>query len=376
MTNRINWVDSNIEGIINCNTKSELFINADERFTFLACCNELKCYLKDPDNHICRLPIYLDATCNGLQHLSAMIKDYELGSKVNLLASSVDDKPSDLYSLMIDPIKTGIEELVAKNTDFSRLLNLNINRSLVKRSLMTISYGVTKKGVFDKLMDEHFIYSHKAGKINFYKSVDQSVSTNVFTSSDIYQLGCVIYDSLYKVHPNLVGLVKYFNKIVELFNDLNLPVFWSPPSGLRVGQKYIKFVTSSITTKILGKTKKINLNVPDKNVLNKRKQVNAFVPNFIHSMDASYLAMIVNQIYKYYPTISILNVHDCFGTTADNVKIIRYLVISTFIDIYSDSNFLDDFHNNIINYLTTHVDGVVVDNYKVIKEYGDDDYKK
>ena len=305
-----------------------------------------------------------------------MIKDYELGSKVNLLASSVDDKPSDLYSLMIDPIKTGIEELVAKNTDFSRLLNLNINRSLVKRSLMTISYGVTKKGVFDKLMDEHFIYSHKAGKINFYKSVDQSVSTNVFTSSDIYQLGCVIYDSLYKVHPNLVGLVKYFNKIVELFNDLNLPVFWSPPSGLRVGQKYIKFVTSSITTKILGKTKKINLNVPDKNVLNKRKQVNAFVPNFIHSMDASYLAMIVNQIYKYYPTISILNVHDCFGTTADNVKIIRYLVISTFIDIYSDSNFLDDFHNNIINYLTTHVDGVVVDNYKVIKEYGDDDYKK
>lgn len=34
-----------------------------------------------------RLPVYLDATCSGLQHISAIIKDLTLARNVNLVNS-------------------------------------------------------------------------------------------------------------------------------------------------------------------------------------------------------------------------------------------------------------------------------------------------
>ncbi|KAI9494216.1 hypothetical protein BDB00DRAFT_762250, partial [Zychaea mexicana] len=55
---------------------------ADESMLFLACCFELQGYNKDPLSFISRLPIYLDATYNSVQHLAAMISDFDLASKV------------------------------------------------------------------------------------------------------------------------------------------------------------------------------------------------------------------------------------------------------------------------------------------------------
>ncbi|KAI9471778.1 hypothetical protein BDB00DRAFT_776701, partial [Zychaea mexicana] len=55
---------------------------ADESMLFLAFCFELQGYNKDPLSFISRLPIYLDATYNGVQHLAAMISDFDLASKV------------------------------------------------------------------------------------------------------------------------------------------------------------------------------------------------------------------------------------------------------------------------------------------------------
>jgi DNA-directed RNA polymerase len=55
------------------------------------------------------MPIYLDATCSGIQHLSSLIKDLESGSKVNLLTQSKKDKVGDIYSELLEPINLAIK---------------------------------------------------------------------------------------------------------------------------------------------------------------------------------------------------------------------------------------------------------------------------
>jgi len=51
---------------------------------FLTCCIELKNYDLNKNNFISRLPIYLYATCSGLQHLSTIINDTNLAKHVNI----------------------------------------------------------------------------------------------------------------------------------------------------------------------------------------------------------------------------------------------------------------------------------------------------
>ena len=39
---------------------------------------------RDP-NYIIKTPVFLDATCSGIQHLAALLRDLELGTIVNLI---------------------------------------------------------------------------------------------------------------------------------------------------------------------------------------------------------------------------------------------------------------------------------------------------
>jgi DNA-directed RNA polymerase len=58
------------------------------------------------------LPILLYGTYNRLQHLSAIANDINLAEKVNICKSLDVDKPNDLYSELVNPIKENIINLV------------------------------------------------------------------------------------------------------------------------------------------------------------------------------------------------------------------------------------------------------------------------
>ena len=80
-------------------------MEAKEKFLFLAAALELKGYYDNPKTFISRLPIYLDATCSGLQHLASMTNDLNLAKYVNILESSQDQDPKDVYALMVYKLK-------------------------------------------------------------------------------------------------------------------------------------------------------------------------------------------------------------------------------------------------------------------------------
>ena len=109
-SNRIQWVDNNQDNIINMNI--DFILKASEPFIFIAFCFKYREYLKDPNNFLSTLPIMLDASCNGLQHLAAMVGESSIAKNVNLFESSVNDKPMDFYQFSLELINKNYMNLV------------------------------------------------------------------------------------------------------------------------------------------------------------------------------------------------------------------------------------------------------------------------
>jgi len=367
--NRLKWVNTHLDEII-ASPENDLWLKADEPLIFLACALELKGYLNNPKEFISRLPILLDATCNGLQHLSGMTSDIHLAQRVNITETTIYDNPRDIYSELIPSIQNKIELLIKKDNSYLNLKYLNITRKLVKRGIMTITYGVTKRGILDQLLSEHFYISGLVDNHYVYKAKEEDKLGDVgLTIKDLDGLSGIIYNALFESHEVLNKFVIYFDSIVDMMNKLDLPIQWITPSGLKLTQRYTRFTTYDITTAIRGlKPKKTILRKPliskkGKYVINTQKQMNAFMPNFIHSFDAAHIVLLTTKISKSY-NFNIVTIHDCFGTNANYAELLSEIIKETFIAMYIDKQCIDDFHKHILNCinLSYRIDnGVVMD---------------
>jgi DNA-directed RNA polymerase len=216
---------------------------------------------------------------------------------------------------------------------------------------MTISYGVTVRGISEQLVGESFTKVLVNNRY-FYIANDITLGEVLLTRKDIYKLSYIIYNSLFTSHPILTEVVEYFNNMINMLNRLNLPMSWSTPSGMIIKQKYIKFTTYDLTNSIMGKRCKITLRKPLElngvKLINHSKQINGFTPNFIHSLDASNIAILADKICKS-GDFDILTIHDCFGTIANKVDTLSHLVKESFISIYGDDKFINKFHDNVMN---------------------------
>ena len=93
------------------------------------------------------------------------------------------------------------------------------------------------------------------------------------------------------------------------------------------------------------------LNIVNKEKVNRIKQMNAFMPNLIHSLDAASLALFVDLFFKHL-NIEVKNfysIHDCFGVTANNVDKLISLLKSVYIYIYSNDSYLIKLDSEIIS---------------------------
>ena len=371
---KLNWIDSHLSEIINIENGFWLK-NAKDVLLALAVSIELKNYYNNPSGYLSRLPVFIDATCNGLQHLSAMVNEVSLAKRVNIYKSTDMDIPEDVYSIMVDTINTNIQKSITKNSSYSNLDKIFINRSLIKRSIMTIAYGVTREGIKNQLIDDFFVLTdHKINSSRQFTLDKEYIKSDIqylvyFSIKDITELANIIHKVLYNEHTNLRIYVDYLYSMNRFLHklDLKLGVVWKTPSGLIVEQKYVKKITNTIKTNILKRTKSINISKPS-SVVNLRKQNLGIVPNLVHSMDASNISLFINNLLEKNKKLDISTVHDCFASQANNIELISYEVKYAFWQIYKDQDYINEFHNFTLKHLSEL--GIEVDKSKTFIEIG------
>jgi DNA-directed RNA polymerase len=109
-------------------------------------------HLKNKDT-VLNTPILFDASCSGIQHIASLTLEKELASNVNVYSDSLNPKedfPQDFYSYALEKIRIKLRE-----SDILEIRDINLNRKMIKRSVMTIPYNISMVGIGEHLM-EHF----------------------------------------------------------------------------------------------------------------------------------------------------------------------------------------------------------------------------
>lgn len=134
---------------------------SDEPWQTLACCIEITNAVrsKDPEKYVCHVPIHQDGSCNGLQHYAALGRDDAGARSVNLSPSK---EPQDVYSTVCTLVEKARVRDAACGSKIAKTLQGFIKRKVIKQTVMTTVYGVTRYGARLQIAKQL-----KGGSINF-----------------------------------------------------------------------------------------------------------------------------------------------------------------------------------------------------------------
>lgn len=355
---RLDWFDANFEEFYDLYYKSPyLFYTkvvslAKEKFQFLSVFLAILSYVDSKGKALIGLPILFDCSCSGIQHLSALCADISLAKMVNVISS--EEEKSDFYSIAANYVMNLLSES-KNNVNLSRL---NINRTIMKIPVMTIPYNISIHGVGDKL--ENTLISEKVFENSkcYYKILPQYIIDDqplVLTGKEFANLTLIIYNSVYNIVPSLKIIIEFLNNLSVLLQKINQPVIWITPSHLTINLSTKKFKSVLTKTKLTPSAKPITISIPIKGMLDKKSIQTSFIPNFIHSLDASNIHILIDILKSNnLSNIPLYTIHDCFATTPNQMENLNSLILMAFIELYFNQNYLVKLYNNIIDQLTSY----------------------
>nr|QWO71452.1 RNA polymerase [Calocybe cyanea] len=396
---RIKWFDDNINEILDLlnNNRDSFFENylmkAKEPAQFISCLFQYNSYLNKEISEI-KTPILFDATCSGIQHLSALTTDLDISKLVNLVETAKDE-PSDFYKFCIDNINFNLKNLPEDYSIFkNKILKLDLNRKILKHPIMTVPYNVTAIGIADKLANhfsKKFITVEESKELvknkkwtinikdeNLKNGISKANSKNlkgfyayypstyllkkefihedkdlIFSQKELNTLGIIIRGTVLSLIPPFAQLKEYFDKILDILKIINLPIYWETPSNMTVSMSLINMSQKKIKSSLLKSSKPITILLPTNN-LNYRSIKTGLMPNFIHSLDASNIHLLIKLISVLnLNTINLYTIHDCFATDYKNMAILEVLIKQSFSDIYFNQNYLNSIHNSFVNQINS-----------------------
>lgn len=309
----------------------------DEPFQFLHFCKEWKrCkeYIEENGSIIgfeCDLKIPFDGTCSGLQHYSCLLRDEIGGSAVNLVDH---ERPADIYQQVSDRVVPLVEKDLLSTIEAKRLyaqawMAHGINRKVVKRCVMTLAYGSAQYGFGNQLWED-------------WTKNDPIFKGIQFKSAQY--LAKYIYQEVGGIVVKAMEGMKYLKYLAGVLVSEGYPIEWVTPLGLPVQQIYLKMTTSVVQLNIAGVRYRLySPAISKKEELAKTKQVNGIAPNFIHSLDAAHLMMVVNDTCL----SNITTIHDSFGTSLGETATLKKALRVKMVELYSKHSPLQEFREHV-----------------------------
>lgn len=326
---RVQWIKDHEEQIKASAAdpfEHRFWTEADKPFMFLAFCFEWAEFCQKGKNFVTRLCIGIDGTCNGLQHLSAMMLDEKGGEQVNL--RNLDER-KDVYN---EVAKIVIDRVPADyDNEYAELWKDKITRSIVKRNVMTVPYGASARGMQEQIVNE---LTHTDDP-----EYDE-LAKNKWKASAY--LAAHVMDSVKEVLPVALQAMDWFKDCAKVFNSYGQGINWVTPVGMPVSMFKVKTQTKRLKTVSGDVVIRTSLKTPvDK--LNTQKQISGIAPNVVHSLDSAHLCKTVLACVD--AGIEDFGmVHDSYGCHATDVSNLYQILREEFVNLYSN-DVLEDLRN-------------------------------
>ncbi|KAG5851369.1 hypothetical protein ANANG_G00092560 [Anguilla anguilla] len=291
------------------------WMEVDEPWQALACCMEIAKASRSPDHtqYVSYFPVHQDGSCNGLQHYAALGRDVIGATSVNLMPCDV---PQDVYSGVAQQVEEFRARDAQRGLKIAQVLRGHIKRKVVKQTVMTVVYGVTRYG----------------GRLQIEKrlrDIDDFPQDYVWDAS--HYLVHQVFNSLKEMFTGTREIQDWLTETAKLIAKSGNTVEWVTPLGLPIIQPYHRTKNQVLKSNIQF------LNLQVSHDANERpdtvKQKNAFPPNFIHSLDSTH--MMLTALYCYRAGLTFVSVHDCFWTHAVTVDTMNKICREQFVALHS-----------------------------------------
>ena len=340
---RVRWAYANEENIVRTAENPLDFLwwtEADKPFQFLAWVFEWYGWLRHGVGFITRQPCAADGTCNGLQHLSAILRDERGGAAVNLTPS---DLPKDIYTDVANEAKRLIEqEARAGSVMAKQCLEFGIDRKMTKRSVMIVPYSGTQHACRS--------YIEEAIEEKVAKGAASPWGDDYFTPS-LYLAGHV-WAAIGTVITAAREVMSFIKDTGRAYAKHQLPMEWVTPTNLLVRQAYPELELRRIKTFIDGSIIKLAYQHQKDGTINKSKTASGASPNFIHSLDAAALTLTVNKCLDQGIT-DFAMVHDSYGTHSPNMNRLGNVLRECFVDMYEEHDVLQELYDHAAKQIGT-----------------------
>ena len=335
LEDRVRWTNENMTWIREAGMNSVVYHEAEKTISFLACCLEWHDYntaVEADTVHRTHLPIPIDGSNNGWQHLGAISKDTKTGQLVGLTPVDIQDDfyvqtAKELYNLTTDErLKSILDKMPMKH----------IRKGISKRGSMTRAYsaGAQKIGEnmwFDCRAED---YHEKYG----------------ITEEDCTAFSKILIKAISNVCPGPLKTMGYLQALAGVsISQGKDRLKWTTPSGFDVN--YTCFYNKSCQTKG-------TINGYDK--YNKKCQVEhrgqvytdfpdmrgfmcGVSPNYIHSMDAAHMALVIDKWNGDFGAV-----HDSFSTHAPDIELLLGHTKREFIDMYDVDNYYEIIEDQLV----------------------------
>lgn len=302
---------------------------ADKPLQFLAWCLEYSNWKAFGSAFLSRIAVGMDGSCNGLQNFSAMLRDAHGGRATNLLPSPL---PQDIYQSVADRVTSLLLAALKEDptrSDCQEWITHGITRSLVKRSVMTLPYG-SRKSSWAEFIEADYL---KAGKWPELEKNRYAAMSRLLASF----LGTAISDVVVAAAGAMSWLQDASTSILRRGYDR---IQWTTPSGFPVTQVYWETDEHRINTKLCGGAK---LSIRrDTNDAKRSRHRNGVAPNFVHSLDASHLTLVVERAAAR-GISAFAMIHDDYGTHPADTQALYEIIREVFLEMYTKHDVLEEF---------------------------------
>ena len=314
------WTEDNMEMLMDYK-ENPLEVNPPEPDTAFTLYTALCAYsdamrMDNPEDYICHVPVAMDATCSGLQHFSAMLRDPIGGLYTNLVDSGLDQK-SDIYKKvgeLADERKLALADDPCVADYWKHRV---ISRKMAKRPVMTYVYGSTLKSTMDYV-------SLDMQEGGFPEIKDESGKTLYSLHKLAVPVGKALREAVEETVPAAAKGMEYLQNLVRAAAE---PIKWITPVGMPVVNWVEELEIKNVKIRSMGREAALFKLYTGE--YNRRGACNGISPNFVHSMDSAHLCLVVAAA-----KCQIVPIHDSFATHPCDVDEMHAVLRETFYEMY------------------------------------------
>jgi DNA-directed RNA polymerase len=311
---RVAWVQERIP-LINSIAASPMrnleWTQSKTPWQLLAAILEFAKALEVGDAFVSCLPIRVDGTCNGIQHLATLMRDRESGAAVNLTRSN---QPRDIYAEVAASLQQTLEGIEPTGGKAGHLAALwldafnrePIPRDFTKRQVMVLPYGATKEAYFKYIHAWLNDKEREEGRPRIPD--DERKEALPFMVEHLWDAVSSRLTSARTCMEWLKECARHLAKVDE-------PIVWTTPSGFLVRHFYGKLKTVTVRTLINGEQFR-HIDYQRSRKLSPKQQLQGISPNFVHSIDASANMETAIRFTMEANGAPYTTIHDSFGTVA------------------------------------------------------------